>query len=175
MKEQHQENRTGRLFGPIRTWNINADHPLLHHHISRDCSVLWFRKREYDVHRAKVLWSHSFRLLRPWTTWNFEAGHKPLCPAPQPHLEKVPHILPRPKTETHETLDLSTLLCLCWSGLRSGGFLVAVWGSVGVNNLAETSSIIKLSPEGSVSPQALPRSSSSPHPCCVPGPERLRD
>ncbi len=71
-----------------------------------------------------------------------------------------------------KTPDLSTLLWLCWSALRSGGFMVAVWGESGVNNLAETSSIIKLSPERNVAPQALPRSSSSPHPYCVPGPER---
>jgi len=52
--------------------------------------------------------------------------------------------------------------------------LGGIW-SVGVNNLSETSSIIKLSPEGSVLPQALPHACSQPHPCCVPGPERLKD
>lgn len=102
---------------------------------------------------------------------NYEAGHKPLCPAPPSHLEKVPHIFPRPKTgfENSRPLNLAVFM------LIGGGFLVEVWRESGVNNLAETSSIIKLSPEGSVAPQALPCSSSSPHPCCVPGPERPRD
>lgn len=57
MKDQHEKNRTGCLFGPLRTWNINADHPLGYHHISCKCTILWFRKREYDVQRVCVLWT----------------------------------------------------------------------------------------------------------------------